>query len=298
MTLHTAYLFSYLLPDDPARYDLRNWLGAAPVMAALSKSLYGVASGYAFNWPLAARVLWPPPPAHPFVNHERLVARHSVKQIENAFRGSKQGRVVSQVRRHSGTLTRLLSRYYPRQENERAAGEVTRLIRTSQEYNPTHDDLNTLNDVLLSLESIEITRTRATDAAIRVGLERSQASINNHSIVFDLGDRALFLSDLDGGSMNRMAQEYMSGRQSYDFLKSAHHGTQLGVDSFLDRVPQCDLVLHCCGSAHPQYNPPTDAYCLLDPRKIVCTDRHPRLTQLRSGYRYEFFDSRKKVFRL
>ena len=259
-----TYLLAYYGGNSNEGLTTKHWSRAAPLMAALGRTVRGVAAGHRFWWPgPRSRVLWPPPPDEEGwrKKHRRSVSR-KLRSIRYGLRRSEQGSVVKAVEESANAISRALRTYYDPRHPERSFPESV-----------TFDDIKAIESRLEFVQSIPIRPTPELDQALSAATTYRRSFVDDHSLVFQIGHRALFLSDLNKGPMDLMARRYMPrAPRSYGFLKSAHHGTRLGGRPFRRAVRLAGWVLHCCGPADRPYRAPIGDYKCFAPECIISTD--------------------------
>lgn len=280
MAIESAYLYAYFGPDTDAGLATKNWYLAAPIMATLGEKFYGVSSGHSFNWPVRDKVLWPPFPGDSlwYESRSRLASK-TVKRIKQRLKEANQNRVSKEVEKYAKMICRILREYF------------------SEKQSPLSKEQHSVNvekiiDILESIGKLRIPHFPFLEEVfVRAASDRI-CDLDDHSLVFEISDKALFLSDLNETPMNRMATLYMQRPRRYRLIKSAHHGTKIGTREFLNAIEKVDVILHCCGpTKFKHYKGPTDKYCYFSPESIISTDRHPKMEPVREGINSFCFNS-------
>ena len=283
------YLFAYYGKGTPAAITTENWTEAAPLMAALGVRLRGVAAKYSFQWDGAeARVLWPPHPTQAdwWDNHKRLIDR-TLRDIRRQVGKGDRGGVVDVVEESARAISTVLGGYY---NPEFAALQF--------DEGRIKSDLKVIESKLTLLGERSIQHNLALDRTFSAASAGRRSFIDDHSLVFEIGRSALFLSDLHGASMDMMARQYMDKTRNYALMKSAHHGTRLGHLEFRKAVGRARDILHCCGPASSVFHAPIDDYRCFAPERIISTDYHPKESRVNDGIPRLVFGTQQMTFEL
>lgn len=271
LMLKTGVYLLCLLPRTSIRKGrITNWIRMTPIMYDLSDSLVPVHQGIDFlDWKPKGTVLWPP-------------------QIGASYYAS----LVEKLENMTIRLQRMLPHSNITPDN--TYEELRRLLaslanQTRPTFNPSAlAELDAiLNPYLRSCNHAKVSAD-ASNVANEV-YDNYKPTIDNHSIVFSLGvekegDGALFLSDLDGDTMDAM-YTYRNLYQHYKLIKSAHHGTRIGTQ--LAASIKADTVVHCCGYGNSRYHGPDPAYTKVAITDIFCSGwifNNPKW-QYRSSYK-------------
>jgi hypothetical protein len=283
------YLFAYYGEESPAALTTRNWSQAAPLMAALGANLSGVVAECPLQWAEAeAKVLWPPPPTQTawWGGHKRLIGR-TLTSIRSQLRKTDQGEVVEVVENSAEVISAILRKYYNPEH-----------IAVRFEEGSVKRDLGTIESQLRLVGELEVGHNLTLDRSFSAGAANRRSFMDDHSMVFEIGRRALLLSDLHGASMDMMARLYMPRTRRYAFMKSAHHGTRLGHLEFRKAVSGVRDILHCCGPASRAFHAPINDYSCFAPKRIISTDHHPQESPAIDGIPRLVFGTQQMTFEL
>lgn len=270
-------LLCLLSSHNKSRDRITNWIRMVPIMYDLSEHLVPVHQGVDFlDWEPKGKVLWPPKPRTQY--YEDLII--NLQNIENRLhywvRQAANGTPDIAYEEIRKVLIPLVSQAKPALQTS-ATAEIDAILSPY---------ISSCKKAIVSTEARKIAKETYVEY---------KPTIDNHSIVFSLGaekegDGALFLSDLDGDTMDKMCQT-INLNMHYKLIKSAHHGTRLGKQ-FATSV-KADTVVHCCGFGNNRYYGPDPAYTNIAITNIVCSDwnfNNPKW-QYRSSY--NFFNSNK-----
>jgi beta-lactamase superfamily II metal-dependent hydrolase len=256
----SAYLFAYHGANKEKADQYKNWFLAAPIMYALSDSLYGVAAGYTFNWG-QAKVLWPPPPRALDVGTLALDLLEIADDLKEAFLSADIASKVDQIEAVSLELNKIIIQYQP------SAGSNVDLPLNRIIVENNQQNIKKVEELFNQLAPIKPNQKKQIPSRVsstcRTASRRLDQSIDDHSLVFEFPNKALFLSDLSPGCMDMMAQKYMVKKNDYEILKSAHHGTRIGGSAFKKHLSSVKTVVHCCGSSNKTFHAPSCKYCEL-----------------------------------
>jgi hypothetical protein len=275
-----AYLYAYFGPDTNAGKTTRNWYLAAPIMARLGERLYGVSAGYTFSWPVPNRVLWPASPVESLWWERRAeLAAQTIKRIKQSLKKAKQSDFSAQIEKAANEICTILQKYYSKEQSS-----------LSKEQHSVN--VERINSILESIGNLHIPDTSALNEVFFRAARDRACDLDDHSLVFEISNRALFLSDLNATQMDRMASLYMQRRRRYRLIKSAHHGTRIGGREFKNAIEKADCILHCCGpTKNKNYKGPKHKYCYFAPERIISTDRHPAMEPVDKGINNFCFNS-------
>ncbi len=284
MSILGAYLYAYYAKSTRQHSTVNNWIRSAPIMATLGNSFHGVAARHVLPWPGKSIVLWPPPPASvsKSVSASQSTRMH-ISRIEALLAEENRKDITGGIRDIGRNIAKILSKYYP--------AEPTKIITETPDR---QDDVAAIDGLLEQLSDIKTTKSHQLNQTHLSAWQHFYTNVDDHSIVFEVADIALFLSDINQARINEMARKYMKDNREYALLKSSHHGTRIGQRDFKTKFKTLKTVLHNCGRAHPRYTGPIRAYCDLNPMEIYCTDKHPAAERLPPGYRYQYCGSAKQ----
>lgn len=239
LMLKVGLYYLYILPLDSIKTKrITNWIKMTPIMYDLSEMLVGVWQGFVFpDWSQKGTVLWPPAPKSDYCQKLVFDLTDTVNILEQTFPNDVKN-IINQV--YDGLRSALHS------------------FTDAGKQSLQSTALNIINSVLDPYLKECGNAVVQLEPALCRKCDKVLMNIDNHSIVFSLdaedgSDGILFLSDLDAPSMNRMC-EVIDREKHYKAIKSAHHGTRLGKK--LAGIVKSDLVIHCCGQAHQNYNGP------------------------------------------
>lgn len=264
------YLY-FISSSSPIGKRIREWITMAPLMADLSTHLYGVSEGcYVGGRHCCGRILWPPqkqPIASMstllyhnfcidgFINMDDDPVSHFEKQLDENVR--KNFRELYEELR---TALNAINTDGAQENGENNYDNIDAILKKM----PTNSIGSLNSQSQFSLEHV----------CQNVMLK----NIDNHSIVLEIEDYALFLSDLNSNCINKVASHHLTGKM-FKLLKSAHHGSKFGKKL---RTVGCkaDKIIHCCGLSNSNYNGPSSLYCDIlssqnpqtSANDVVCTD--------------------------
>lgn len=252
------YLLCLLPKTSERKGRITNWIRMTPIMYDLSQQLVSVYQGVELpDWMPKGKVLWPPQISSDYYANQ-------VAELEEMT-----------IRLHDVLLQANINLDTPDNTYE----ELRKLLASLGSQNKNAPQLS----ALAQIEAILNPYLKACNSAKVSAEERKVANkiydnykptIDNHSIVFSLcaekeGEGALFLSDLDGDTMDDMCKSITLNKH-YQLIKSAHHGTRLGT--CLETSVKADTVVHCCGHGNSRYHGPDPAYQNVAVTDILCSD--------------------------
>ncbi len=215
----------------------KNWLLLAPIMADLSVQVIGVsnASGR-LNWCGAnLDFLWPP---------EHGFCSHSLKQL-NIFVRELFANGDFNNDEFQSFCNELYSQIAQCFKDDGVDNHTLNILRTLEEKRKQARNSSNAEFFIESLEKYNI-------------IENYELCVDDHSIVFNIAEEALYLSDLHEDAMAEMFKQCGSRIASqYPLLKSAHHGTRICDDL---KKKKFSKIIHCCGKGNRRYGRPLNDY--------------------------------------
>lgn len=268
-TLHAVYLrlgllHLYIFPQKTKiNQKIKDWIKMAPLMADLSKYLLGVGENTRLphnNY--TEQILWPPqcPNVPPNYCHNCCYCCHCCDHYDfilNKILNKEQRNLFEEA---YNQLFYMLSSIHMDGKQKNTPGKFTLVNKLLDKITPFKIN-NEKNDILQDFA--------------RICQWRMLRDIDDHSIVFKIDDEAVFFSDLHSGSIGKIAQKHLNGKQ-FKLMKSAHHGSRFGA-----KMPQSNCkaqkIVHSCGPSPYRYKGPDVKYSQLltthnPAADIICTD--------------------------
>ena len=221
----------------------RNWLMLAPLMANLAQYVVGLVAGSGINLNgTQANVLWPPANAYGTLSSKELI-----NQIKYIYAQSDLD--------DDGFFDFCESIYKDLED-------------CFTDHGKKKDDVDYVNKILKKLEDKRIKVFGKKNGLPYAHLFSNpflknsyNKCIDNHSIVFEIPEEAVFLSDIKEDAMDEMFMQLRGNNivlsKHYSLLKSSHHGTRICDD--LKKI-EFEKIVHCCGKGHVTYNGPIIDY--------------------------------------
>ena len=220
----------------------KHWLLLAPIMADLSIQVIGVSnaskglnlSGANLNF------LWPP---------EHAFFPLSLKQLNNLVRELFANDDFNNdgFQDFCNELHSQIMQCFDGEGTENHTSEILRRLEEKRKQ-----VLNSSNSEFF-IECLQKDNIR----------DCYEQCVDNHSIVFNIAEEALYLSDLKEDAMDEMFKQCGNRiGMKYSLLKSAHHGTRI-CDELKKR--RFDRIVHCCGKGNSGYGRPISDYIQMSP---------------------------------
>lgn len=303
-TLHAIYLkfsvyYLYIISSSNTNaQNMKDWIKMAPIMAYLSKKVLGVYEGINIShWPFIGNIYWPPLPIQKPIGlgniQTDLYSNYSSIDNKEIFDIIEEINKQLSPEHRQNIENSFISIY-----------EILKNIKLNDEETANDADiLLKVNSILNQIpnQAMPFTNYQLKQKLSSYCKQKMLPNLDNHSIVFDVEEKALFFSDLNNRPIRKIATKHLK-RKHYDFIKSAHHGTRISTQ-LVKSGCRADRIVHCCGwSGKSQYYGPNSLYCNILSNKnystnIICTDwvqNSPKWVWPTSGY-YVLQPSKKRI---
>ena len=215
----------------------KNWLLLAPIMADLSVQVIGVsnASGGLNLGGTNLDFLWPP--EHGFCS---LSSKQLSIFVRKLF--ANEDFNDDEFQKFCNELYSQIAQCFKDDRVEDHTSDILRILEEKRKQ------VRNSSNAAFFIESLKKDNI----------FKSYELCVDDHSIVFDISEEALYLSDLHEDAMDEMFKQ-CGGKiaSQYPLLKSAHHGTRICDDLKKMKFSQ---IVHCCGKGNSGYGRPIKDY--------------------------------------
>lgn len=266
-SLHALYLqlgllHLYIFPQRyAANKNIKDWMKIAPLMADLSKHLYGVGENTKLpHKNYTEQILWPPQPSYVRPADYGISVDDYIDFVVNELLDDAQKNI------YEDSFNQIFS--------------ILSSIKTDGSGENLPNRFHLIKEMLDRIKPFDLKIAkhpflRRLSYSVQLKMQRD---IDDHSIVFKVDEEALFFSDLHSSSIGKIAMKHLVN-QKFKLMKSAHHGSRFGA-----KMPKSNCtaskIVHSCGPSPYNYNGPDVRYCQLLTQQnppnyandIICTD--------------------------
>jgi len=249
---YSLLLYRYYDPNTRTALNAKNWLLAAPVMAYISRKLWCVSAGHNVSEWGVSKILWPPEPSQSY--QEKL----RVKLVAYLSQNDPGSLFLELLNNDTEEILDVLRKFYPTSSVDQTGSEISSEDATKA--------IETISEVLLRRD-----RQLSSPEVLR---RAYKSTLDDHGLVFEIGDgeeKALFLSDANDATVERMLKANDIRNQHYRTIKAGHHGNR-GAKRLQKHNVTAGVVVNCCGPANNNYRGPSSEYLNVSKGDVICTD--------------------------